>query len=92
VEAFKQHGRDFVVADTLRELVNGMNRIGEAPLIDDAQLRALLEARDREIANHYSKDTTFIRQHRSYRGDKLFRVAPRTRCLTPRTARSSRRA
>ena len=29
VEAFKQHGADFVVADSLPELVAGMNRVGE---------------------------------------------------------------
>ena len=32
VEAFKSRGEDFVVADTLEALVEGMNRIGEEAL------------------------------------------------------------
>jgi predicted oxidoreductase len=86
VEAFKRHGADFVVADTLTELVKGMNRVGEGALIDESQLRELLMARDREIDNPYSKDAqvTFIRQHRSYRGDKLARVATPHKMLDPK--------
>src|SRR4029078_9751336 len=34
VEAFEQHGEDFVVADTLAELVAGMNRLTDEPLVD----------------------------------------------------------
>ncbi|HEY7051070.1 MAG TPA: FAD-binding dehydrogenase [Mycobacterium sp.] len=77
IEAFKRHGPDFVVADTLTELVDGMNRIGDEPLIDESTLRAMLAARDREMDNAFSKDTqiTFIRSHRRYRGDKISRVA-----------------
>ncbi|MDR3035767.1 MAG: FAD-binding dehydrogenase, partial [Kitasatospora sp.] len=57
VEAFKQHGPDFVVASSLEELVHGMNeRQGDAPAIDGAELRREIEARDREIANPFSKD------------------------------------
>ena len=90
VEAFKQHGDDFVVADTLTELVAGMNRVGGhdqgGAVIDEADLRRQIEARDRQIDNAYSKDTqvTFIRQHRSYRGDKLVRVASPHKILDPK--------
>ena len=85
VEAFKRHGADFVVADTLTELVDGMNRVGDEPLIDENALRAMLEARDREMDNPYCKDAqlTFIRQHRRYRGDKISRVAPPHKMLDP---------
>ncbi len=79
VEAFKQHGADFVVAETLPELVAGMNAIADddAPRLLEPTLRALIEARDREIDNPYSKDAqvTAIRGARGYRGDKLIRVA-----------------
>ncbi len=81
VEAFKEHGEDFVVADTLTELVAGMNRVGGpdqgGAVIDEDHLRRQIEARDRQLENGFSKDVqvTFIRQHRSYRGDKLIRVA-----------------
>src|SRR3954468_23987826 len=81
VEAFKEHGEDFVVADTLTELVAGMNRVGGpdqgGAVIDEDVLRRQIEARDRQLENGFSKDAqvTFIRQHRAYRGDKLIRVA-----------------
>lgn len=88
IEAFKQHGEDFVVASTLGELVAGMNRIAdpEAPALEEAPLRALIEARDREIDNAYGKDAqvTAIRGARNYRGDKLIRVATPHRLLDPK--------
>jgi predicted oxidoreductase len=77
VEAFKQHGEDFVVADTLLELVAGMNQLTDLPLVDAEKLQLLMEARDREIDNDFTKDAqvTAIRGARNYRGDKLIRVA-----------------
>ncbi|MBC2959346.1 FAD-binding dehydrogenase [Nocardioides deserti] len=79
VEAFKQHGEDFVVADTLEELVAGMNRIGDddVPPIDPARVRGIVEARDREMDNAFSKDAqvTAIHGARTFLGDKLIRVA-----------------
>ncbi|GAB3781109.1 FAD-binding dehydrogenase [Nocardioides ungokensis] len=86
VEAFKRHGADFVVADTLAELVAGMNRVGEPGLIEEAPLRRLIEQRDRELDNTYSKDAqvTAIRGARNYRGDKLIRVATPHRLLDPK--------
>ncbi|MER7798203.1 FAD-binding dehydrogenase [Microbacterium sp. NPDC096154] len=90
VEAFKEHGEDFVVADTLTELVAGMNRLAQAeptgPRIDEEALRRLVEARDREIANPFSKDAqvTALRGARTYLGDKLVRVAKPHRLLDPK--------
>jgi predicted oxidoreductase len=86
VEAFKQHGADFVVADSLTELVAGMNRVGEPGLIDEEPLRRLIEQRDREIDNAYSKDAqvTAVRGARNYRGDKLIRVATPHKLLDPK--------
>ena len=85
VEAFKQHGEDFVVADTLPDLVAGMNTLTEQPLIDADRLQRLMQARDREMANEFSKDAqvTAIRGARTYRGDKLVRVASPHRLLDP---------
>ena len=85
VEAFKRHGEDFVVADSLSELVAGMNRLEPAGRIDEPSLRALLEARDRELANPYSKDAqlTFVRSHRQHRGDRLIRTAAPHAFLDP---------
>ncbi|HET8560463.1 MAG TPA: FAD-binding dehydrogenase [Marmoricola sp.] len=90
VEAFKRHGEDFVVADDLPSLVAGMNALGEpgpdgGDLVDEAALRHLLEVRDRELDNPFSKDTqlTFLRQHRKFRGDRLVRVAAPQKFLDP---------
>jgi uncharacterized protein len=86
VEAFKRRGADFVVADTLPDLVAGMNRLTDEPLIDLADLTRQIEARDREIANPFSKDlqVTAIRGARRYRGDRLIRVASPHRLLDPK--------
>jgi len=91
IEAFKEHGADFVVADTLGELVRGMNEVGDlAPdgggLIDEASLRSLIDARDREIDNAYGKDAqvTAIHGARKYRGDRLIRVATPHKLLDPK--------
>jgi hypothetical protein len=85
VEAFKQHGVDFVVADTLPELVDGMNKIARGPQLDVDGLRQQIEARDRELGNKYSKDLQLMAMAsaRAYIGDKLSRVAKPHRILDP---------
>ncbi|PFG39892.1 hypothetical protein ATJ97_2412 [Georgenia soli] len=85
VEAFKERGEDFVVADTLGELVAGMNALTPEPLLDVAQVEREVRARDREMANEYSKDlqVTAVRAARAYPGDRLVRVAPPHRLLDP---------
>ena len=86
VQAFLDRGEDFVVAHTLPELVAGMNRItGGAPALDLAQVEREIVARDREVANTFTKDLqlTAIRGARNYLGDKLIRVAPPHRLLDP---------
>jgi len=85
VEAFKEHGEDFVVADDLADLVAGMNRVAGSSLITEESLRRTITERDRQLDNPYSKDAqvTFIRGHRNYRGDKLIRVASPHKFLDP---------
>ncbi|MGY2064040.1 FAD-binding dehydrogenase [Blastococcus sp. SYSU DS0619] len=86
VQAFLDKGEDFVVADTLPELVAGMNRVtGGTPELDLAQVEREIVARDREIAHPFTKDLqiTAIRGARNYLGDKLIRVAPPHRILDP---------
>jgi predicted oxidoreductase len=87
VRAFLERGEDFVVADTLPELVEGMNRItGGTPRLDLATVEAEIVARDREVSNPFTKDLqiTAIRGARKYLGDKLIRVAPPHRLLDPK--------
>ncbi|MCC3312850.1 FAD-binding dehydrogenase [Nocardia africana] len=85
VEAFKRHGVDFVVADTLPELVRGMNEIARGPQLDVAVLEHQIVARDRELDNKYSKDAQLmaIANARRSLGDKLGRVAAPHRILDP---------
>ncbi len=84
VEAFKEKGEDFIVANTLTELVSGMNQLGGG-LIDEAHLRAQIEARDSQVDNPFSKDAQMmaILAARNYRGDKLIRTAKPHKFLDP---------
>ncbi|MGI8846175.1 MAG: FAD-binding dehydrogenase [Thermoleophilaceae bacterium] len=85
VQAFKDHGADFVVKRDLADLVRGMNAITDEPLIDLAALEAQIVARDREIDNAYSKDgqVTAIHGARTYLADRITRVAAPHRILDP---------
>jgi predicted oxidoreductase len=85
VEAFKKHGVDFVVRDTLEELVRGMNAIAASNLLDPIAIRRILEARDGQFDNDYTKDhqTMAIHTARRYLGDKLVRVAKPHKLLDP---------
>ncbi|MFV1591357.1 FAD-binding dehydrogenase [Phaeobacter sp. JH20_36] len=82
VEAFKKHGADFVVADTLSELVAGMNEIGDVAL-EETHLRRQIEARDAQADNPFAKDAQIIAINaaRNYRGDRLIRTAKPHRIL-----------
>ena len=88
VEAFKRHGEDFVVANTLRDLAAGMNQLAQRPLINADALTRIVSARDREMDNQFTKDAqvTAIRGARKYRGDKLWRTATPHKLLDPRAA------
>ncbi|HEV7212715.1 MAG TPA: FAD-binding dehydrogenase [Blastococcus sp.] len=86
VQAFLDRGEDFVVATGLAELVAGMNRItGGTPELRLADVEREVLARDREIANPFTKDSqiTAVRGARNYLGDKLIRVAAPHRLLDP---------
>lgn len=85
VEAFKKHGVDFIVRNTLPELVQGMNALTDKKLIDLADLEQVIIARDRQITNPFAKDAqvTAIRGARKFIGDRLIRVAKPHRILDP---------
>ncbi|WP_030193071.1 FAD-binding dehydrogenase [Streptomyces sp. NRRL S-87] len=85
VKAFMDHGVDFVVERDLAALVRGMNALTKEPLIDEAELRREITARDREIANPFTKDlqVTAIHGARKYLGDRLIRTAAPHRILDP---------
>ncbi|WP_329458599.1 FAD-binding dehydrogenase [Streptomyces sp. NBC_01497] len=85
VRAFMDKGADFVVARDLATLVKGMNNLTDEPLLDEAELRREIVARDREVANPYTKDLqiTALRGARRFWGDRLIRTAPPHRLLDP---------
>ncbi|GAA3811889.1 FAD-binding dehydrogenase [Nocardioides panacisoli] len=85
VQAFIDHGEDFVTARTLPELVAGMNKIARGPQLDPADIERQVLARDRELANAFSKDVQLmtIANARRSRTDRLIRVAKPHRILDP---------
>ncbi|UGT55312.1 FAD-binding dehydrogenase [Nocardia asteroides] len=85
VEAFKTHGADFVVADTLDDLVAKMNGLTERPLLSPAGIREQIRARDLQVDNPYSKDAQLqgIHNSRRYLGDRLMRTTAPHRILDP---------
>ncbi len=85
VQDFLDHGIDFVVRDTLPELVAGMNEIGRGGHIDLQELERTISARDTQVENGYAKDAQIMAIHnaRNYAGDKITRVAKPHRILDP---------
>jgi len=86
VQAFLDHGEDFVTAPTLPGLVGKMNKLtGGEPALDADLIGQEITARDRDAARPYGKDgqLTAIRGARAYLGDRFVRVAPPHRLLDP---------
>ena len=85
VEAFKTHGKDFVVRDALPDLVAAMNALAGNDRIELQTLTAQIESRDREIANPFAKDAQVVGLHNARRSlsDRLVRTAKPHRILDP---------
>ncbi len=86
IQAFMDHGSDFVVESDLRALVRGMNTLTDEPLLDPDEVERVVVARDREIRNPFTKDgqVTAIRGARRYLADRVSRVAKPHRLLDPK--------
>jgi len=86
VKAFMDKGEDFVIANSLEDLVTGMNKLTSDQLLNVETVRRQIEARDREVENKFTKDLqiTAMRGARHYLGDKLIRVAPPHKILDPK--------
>jgi predicted oxidoreductase len=86
VKAFMDKGEDFVVAETLADLVSGMNQLTGENLLNLEDIERQIRARDREIDNAFTKDLQImaIRGARNYLGDKLIRVAKPHKILDPK--------
>jgi predicted oxidoreductase len=85
VRAFLDRGADFVQADTLDELIEQMNKLTDAPLLDPELVRHEVAARDREMDNRYTKDLQIaaMRQARSYLAERISRIAPPHKLTDP---------
>ncbi|MYW68680.1 FAD-binding dehydrogenase [Streptomyces sp. SID8379] len=85
VQAFLDHGEDFVVRENLKDLVAGMNELTPSTPLDYEQVEREIVARDREVGNGYSKDLQLmaVRNARSYLFDRITRVAKPHRLLDP---------
>ncbi|TDK63280.1 FAD-binding dehydrogenase [Bacillus salipaludis] len=86
VKAFMDKGEDFVVSNTLPELVAGMNKLSGTNLLKYEEIERQILARDREMDNTFTKDLqiTALRGARNYLGDKLIRVASPHKILDPK--------
>jgi predicted oxidoreductase len=85
VEAFKERGADFVVADRLTALIDKMKAVAGDGVLDADTVTREVVARDRELVNPFTKDLQVmsIRAARAYRGDRLARVASPHQILDP---------
>src|SRR4029453_5469803 len=85
VEAFKTKGADFIVRDTLADLVSAMNGLVGDNLLKLEYLKAQIEAGDREIKNPYVKDAQAMNIHnaRRYTRTGQIRTAKPHRILDP---------
>ena len=86
VDAFMRNGEDFVVEPTLERLVAGMQAIEPSVDLPFAQVEREVRARDREMANTYTKDLQVVamRGARRYLPDRIARVAAPHRLLDPK--------
>jgi hypothetical protein len=86
VQAFLDHGEDFVTARTLPDLVSQMNKLtGGDPHLDADSIGQQITARDRDATRPFGKDSQLmaVRGARRYIGDRLIRVARPHALLDP---------
>lgn len=86
VQAFKDKGEDFIVADNIDNLVVGMNKLIGEKRLDLDHVSRQIQARDREMDNKFTKDlqVTAMRGARHYLGDKLIRTSSPHKILNPK--------
>ncbi|KAK3321766.1 FAD binding domain-containing protein [Apodospora peruviana] len=88
VQNFIKHGEDFVVSSNLEDLVKGMNELAAktgdgAPQLEFDAIKEVIETRDGQFDNTYSKDAQAMLIHsaRTYWPDRMSRVAVPHRLL-----------
>ncbi|MCD2497194.1 FAD-binding dehydrogenase [Microbacterium sp. W2R] len=85
VQAFLDRGEDFVVESSLDRLIDRMQELPGGEALERDQVVREVEARDREMANDFTKDAqiAMLRSARAYRGDRLIRTAAPHRLTDP---------
>jgi predicted oxidoreductase len=85
VQAFMDKGADFVVKDTLKELVDAMNALAGTDLLDFAVVEKEIRDRDLQVHNVAGKDPQLavVRNARNILSEKLVRVAKPAPILDP---------
>ncbi len=85
VQAFMDHGEDFVVRHTLRELVAGMNALIGTAQVDYDTVLSVVSDRDAQVENVAGKDPqlAIARSARAILSEKLIRVAKPAPILDP---------
>jgi predicted oxidoreductase len=86
VARFQRQGVDFLTAGTLDELTARMKALADDGLLDGERLALEVAARDREIANVFTKDAQIaaLRNARHYLGDRLVRAVQPHALLNPK--------
>ncbi|ORY60752.1 FAD binding domain-containing protein [Pseudomassariella vexata] len=89
VQNFMKHGRDFVVRDTLEDLVVGMNELAatvHGPEIRYDEIRKQIDDLNLQLRNSYAKDAQVMLIHnaRNYTPDKWGRVAKNHNLMDPK--------
>ena len=85
VQAFMDHGPDFVVRGTLPDLVAGMTALTPDHPVDLAAVQAEVEGRDLQLRNPAGKDPqlAIVRGARAFLQERLIRVAKPAPFLDP---------
>ncbi|CAH0000149.1 unnamed protein product [Clonostachys byssicola] len=86
VQKFQENGADFVVSETLEELVVGMNKLGKernGPELEYEKIKEVVDSRDAQFDNPYSKDAQamLINNARNFWTERRTRVAVPHRLL-----------
>jgi uncharacterized protein len=86
MEELKRGSPDFVSAQTLPELVAGMNRLTGDNLVSLAEAERQITARDRQLDNPFTKDLQVMtmRNARAYRSERYTRSAAPHKILDPK--------
>ncbi|WP_337172224.1 FAD-binding dehydrogenase [Gemmatimonas aurantiaca] len=85
VQAFMDRGADFVVRDSLRALVDGMNTLTDTPLVRHDLVEQAVRDRDWQLVHNGGKDPqlALIHSARRFFSERVMRIASPSPILDP---------